>query len=128
MKVLYVDDDADDVYIFKDAIEKIDPTIECDFAHNAQDALFKLKSQRLPDIIFLDINMPEINGKHFLGTLKSNPLLEHIPIVMYSTSENKVDSKECEELGACAYIVKAASFQKICEQLEIIIHDVRCKK
>lgn len=128
MKILYIDDDADDVYIFSDAIEKVDPAIECDFAHNAQDALFKLKSQRLPDMIFLDINMPEMNGKQFLESIKSNPLLRHIPIVMYSTSDSPRELLECRNLGASAYIVKASNFQKICEQLQQIIHQIRCNE
>jgi CheY-like chemotaxis protein len=125
MKVLYIDDDVDDLEIFKEALQKIDKTVECDFAQGAREALFKLKSQRLPDLIFLDINMPEISGRQLLESLRSNPLLQHIPVVVYSTSENQKNWRASRALGAFAYIVKASNFKGICNQLEFIIKQYR---
>jgi CheY-like chemotaxis protein len=121
MKILYIEDDADDAKIFKEAIDKVDPLIRCDVAGGADEALFKLKSQKLPDIIFLDVNMPWMNGKRLLESIKLNPIINHIPLIMYSTSRNDADLIECQDLGAFGYLIKESGFDAICNQLETLL-------
>ena len=63
-----VDDDVDDQELFMEAVNEVDKTITCISASNCEEALDSLKSGKvvLPDIIFLDLNMPRLNGKQFL--------------------------------------------------------------
>jgi CheY-like chemotaxis protein len=62
-----------------------------------------------PDVIILDLMLPEISGEEILATLKSDPKLKEIPVIIFS---NKSDSKSIEynlSLGAASYLVKAAT-------------------
>jgi CheY-like chemotaxis protein len=117
MKILYIDDDLEDREIFHDAIRTIDHKITIDSATCCDEALFKLKSQKSPDLIFLDINMPGKTGKECLKAIKSNPLLSTIPVIIFSTSNSLADIKECMDIGASEYLVKPNGFRILCDVL-----------
>ena len=70
-----VDDDADDVSIFKEILREVNPSIALVSAADGQEALKFLKHQQdnYPDVIFLDLNMPRMNGKECLSELKKDP-------------------------------------------------------
>jgi CheY-like chemotaxis protein len=123
--ILLADDDADDVMLFKEALSEIDSSITCYTAENGEEAL-KLISGLLidkPDVIFLDINMPLMNGWQFLSELKRDPFLEHIPVVMYSTSSYKSDIDKSFMLGAICFFVKPGSFRELKSILQIILSE-----
>jgi CheY-like chemotaxis protein len=67
------------------------------------------KTECLPDLILSDINMPLKNGIEALKEIKQNPALRHIPVVIYSTSDDDSTQKTCIEFGAQDYIVKPFS-------------------
>jgi CheY-like chemotaxis protein len=117
MKILYVDDDLEDREIFQEAIRTIDPKIIFAYATSCDEALFKLKSQKSPALIFLDINMPGKTGKECLKAIKSNPLLSTIPVIIFSTSNSLADIKECMDIGASEYLVKPSGFRILCDVL-----------
>jgi len=81
-------------------------------AGTAEEALSMLRrlgeyaGQALPDIILLDLNLPKMSGRAFLGLVKQDPDLNHIPIVVMSSSEALIDVKRCHDLQASAYIIK----------------------
>ena len=76
--VLIVDDDEDDRDLFCDAVNMVDSSIKCIMARNGEEALEGLKSRvfHRPDIIFLDLNMPRLNGMQCLNALKQDPYIE----------------------------------------------------
>lgn len=119
MTILYVEDDPEDQDIFKEAIETVAPHTTCYFARNGNEA-FKVIDRIViePDYIFLDINMPEMNGKEFLKKLKSTPGLKGIPVIIYSTSNSHRDIEECKKLGAIEFITKPNDFTLICQILK----------
>src|SRR5688572_6254658 len=105
MTILYVEDDPEDQELFQEAVQTIAPHTVCHFAGNGSEALEVIvKSKVVPDYIFLDINMPEMNGKDFLRALKAKAGLSSIPVVIYSTSNREHDIQECRKLGAVDFI------------------------
>lgn len=83
-----IDDDEDDRDFLEMALKEVDPGIRLLFSNNADDALKKLKAgDRVPDIIFLDLNMPRIDGWECLKLLKETDRLKNVPVIIFSTSE-----------------------------------------
>lgn len=122
MKILYADDDQDDCELVIEALEAIDPKIECTMASDGSQALSLLnEGEKLPDYIFLDVNMPVMDGKHCLLELKKDARLKNIPVVIYSTTQDKEEIRELYALGAEAYIQKPNSFTDLCLSLQRLL-------
>ena len=122
MTLLIVDDDADDLQFFIDAVGEIDPRIRCLTAFNGIEALKLLETQDTrPDYIFLDLNMPKMNGTQCLRHLKSSPLFQSIPVIMYSTSRRPEDSAEVRDMGAAAFIIKPNKFLQLKEEISGVL-------
>ncbi|MDT7827612.1 response regulator [Pricia sp. S334] len=117
---LIVDDDSDDIDFFCEAIEKIRPKAKCLIALNGEEALQLLREtdKPLPDYIFLDLNMPRMDGKTCLGALKTDNTLSDIPVIIYTTSGHHKDREETTKLGADYYLVKPTSFDQLCKAIE----------
>jgi CheY-like chemotaxis protein len=121
-KIFLVDDDADDRLLFKEAIELINPSLQCDIATNGKIALDKLKvSTSLPDIIFLDLNMPVMNGFDFLIQIKKENVLNKIPVGIFTTSNILRDKEWTKEFGAQFFITKPNDFQVLRKRLQQIL-------
>ena len=105
---MIVDDDEDDVELFCDALKDIDGELQCVSASNGEDALIKLNNgdTALPDYIFLDLNMPRLNGKQCLKRLKMDSKLRDIPVIIYTTSKLREDMEETRQLGAVHFLTK----------------------
>jgi CheY-like chemotaxis protein len=116
-----IDDDADDQHVFAEALSEVDDSISLLTASNGLDALETLRRapSRLPDLIFLDLNMPKMNGKQFLKEIKSTAQLSNIPVVIYSTSSARVDREETLDLGASDFIVKPNSYGEVRNAIRI---------
>lgn len=115
-KILFiVDDDEDDINLFVEAVNEIDCTMQCFQARNGLDALERLNAlDLLPEIIFLDLNMPKMNGFEVLERLKSMERYKEIPVVIYSTSRDADEKQKAIEMGASDYLVKPDSFTQLC--------------
>ncbi|MBA4058213.1 MAG: response regulator [Marivirga sp.] len=133
--ILLVDDDEDDRNIFCEALQLIDPEIQSVTATDGLEALdFLKKCTDLPNFIFLDLNMPRMDGKQCLKTLKEDKRFEAIPVIIYSTSKMEEDVQEAMRLGAAHYIEKPVNFDDICRKIALVIkgkwrkHSVPVKK
>jgi CheY-like chemotaxis protein len=111
--VVLADDDLDDSYIFNVAVEQSNLPIELSIAEDGQKLLTYLSSNPLPDIIFLDINMPLKNGIECLSEIRSNYKYKEVPVVMYSTTNNRLNVDACYDGGAHLYIVKPNTFEEV---------------
>src|ERR1700735_4572766 len=100
--ILVVDDDPDDVDLFQEALNEVDSLVNLHAAKNGLKALeFLFGTQAItPDLIFLDINMPEMNGWLCLAELKNSPAISQIPVIIYSTSVTRIDEQKASGLGA----------------------------
>ncbi len=118
--VLIVDDDDDDREMFCEAVGKVSTTTKCFHALNGLEALEMLRSGdgELPDMIFLDLNMPRLNGKQCLVQLKQLDHVNNIPVIIYSTSNLKEDRDETLKLGASGFISKPTSFEQLCLEIQ----------
>ena len=117
---LLVDDDLDDHEIFSLALKEAHDPVEVVRAYDGIEALHHLRDTTYdrPDFIFLDLNMPRMNGKQCLEQIKDDSDLKHIPVVIYSTSSEIKDLIDAQHLGAIAFIVKSASIHELTMALE----------
>lgn len=118
MKILLIEDDQIEVMKLKRAAAKLDLDITLLEAKNGEEALDLLKNyQNLPDLIFLDLNMPKINGIEFLNILKKDDTLKYLPTVILTTSNNRKDVLECYKVGVAGYILKPLKYEKYVDKL-----------
>ena len=117
-----IDDDIDDQEFFVEAVKEVDPNIVCHLASSCDEGLELLnKSSVLPDYIFLDLNMPKVDGKKCLLELKKNARVKDIPVIIYSTSSLKKDIDETKAMGAVHFLTKPAAFRELCEAIENVL-------
>lgn len=130
MVILIVDDDNEDCELFYEAINEIDPSIKCWTARDGRQAInFLMKELVLPpDFIFLDINMPVMNGRDTLAEIKRNTRLRDIPVIMYSTTSDTKEIQGYYKLGAYDFLIKPNNFNKLVEALTSIIISTRTSK
>lgn len=120
--VYIIDDDLDDQAFLIEAIKEIEPSIECYTAMNGQEGLNRLDVSAVPfpSLIFLDLNMPRIDGRKFLIEIKKRSKFCSIPVIIYTTSTNQKDRDEMMQLGAADYVIKQADFSLLKENLHAI--------
>jgi len=106
--VILIDDDKDDQEIFQKELQKFDPSIKFLSAYNGEEGLMVLNKNSV-DYIFLDINMPVMNGIDALKLIKQDQNLKHIPVIIYSTSDGRAYKKMALNLGAATYFTKPTS-------------------
>ena len=121
MVLLYVDDDPEDIEIFIEAVKETDSTIRCLIAQNGKQALDILHADLIPDFIFLDINMPVINGKTILAEIRKDKKFKDIPVVMYSTTMDPKEIDEYKRMGASHFLIKKNHFQDLCDAISVIL-------
>jgi DNA-binding response OmpR family regulator len=121
-RFLLIDDDRDDRELFSEALAMVEPVIICDQATDAEEGLEWLQQNGVePDLIFLDINLPVMNGWQLLTRLKKESMLQHIPVIMYSTSSNLRDKKTAKDLGALCFITKPHAFRMLKVMLGVVL-------
>ncbi|CAN5338358.1 hypothetical protein BH09BAC1_BH09BAC1_27920 [soil metagenome] len=114
-KILLIDDDLDDQELFLDALATVDAKTECLVANDGLEALNLLQDllPAMPDLIFLDLNMPRMDGIKFLQEVKAIEGIKDIPVLVYSTSNQA--QKQVGALGTVDYLVKPDNFNSLCE-------------
>lgn len=115
--ILLVDDDKDDQFFFMEALKELGLQVTCNIADDGVKGLNLLKNISNPDLIFLDLNMPQMNGFDFLETIKKDEKLKSIPVVIFSTSKHYKDIKKANELKAIAYLTKPNNLNSLSEKL-----------
>ena len=124
MRILLTDDDADDREFFADAVADIHLNFPVEFCENGLELLNRLYNKELsiPDIIFLDLNMPVMSGFESLQQIRDDSKFKDIPIIaIYSTSATEDGIKNTFGLGANAYIVKPTDFNDLKKLLKKVI-------
>ncbi len=115
MKIVLVDDDEDDRMFFADALQEIEISTELVEFHNGQELLDYLSDPNTehPQLIFLDLNMPVMDGFQCLREIRKNPELKDLVVAIYSTSSSERDIEETFVNGANIYINKPNRFEEL---------------
>ncbi len=106
--ILYLEDDEIDAIKFSSTLKNLDFRQEVVIKENGEEGLAWLNANRnwLPNFIVLDLNMPKMNGIEFLESIKQDPLFHKIPVIVFTTSNNKVDIHATFEQQIAGYMVK----------------------
>ncbi|MBB1282773.1 response regulator [Flavisolibacter sp. BT320] len=118
-RILLIDDDDDDHIVFKLAMAEVDDSIQLLYS-NCADNITDLIALEKPQLIFLDINLPRINGIECLEQLQKDKLAKTIPVVMYSSSELPRDLQLSFGAGASLYFQKPTELSKLISALKKI--------
>jgi CheY-like chemotaxis protein len=120
--ILLIDDDEDDQEIFLTALGAVSGSIVCTTISSAREALQKLTGKMVTaDLIFLDLNMPIMNGQQFLTEIKKNDALKDIPVIVFSTSSHSGMARDAKDLGAHDFITKPDKFNDLVNILRSVI-------
>lgn len=127
---MLADDDTDDIELFCHALQLVDKSIFCRTSHSGNQALKALSDTTLPrpDVIFLDINMPEMNGWTCLQEIKQDKGIKDIPVIMYSTTSELEDIRRARQLGALCFYTKPNSFDQLKKMLAIVKEHVEARE
>ena len=118
MKVLLADDDEDDRTFFREALEEIELSTSLYSVKDGNELMNVLHHEtKLPDVLFLDLNMPGRTGKECLQEIRVFNHLKNLPVIIFSTSANHKDVEEAYALGADLYLQKPSGYTLMVQQL-----------
>jgi two-component system, chemotaxis family, response regulator Rcp1 len=114
IEILLVEDNAADVRLTKEALQEGKVRNNLTVARDGEEALEILRRPAAvrPDLILLDLNLPRKDGREVLATLKADPSLKHIPVVVLTTSSAEVDILKSYQLHANCYITKPVDLEQ----------------
>lgn len=118
--IFLVEDDLDDQEFFVEALNEIENVSLYGIANNGEEALDKLSNNLIPDLIFMDINMPRMNGIECLIRIVQTDQTRNIPVIMLSTVIPQID--EVRSLGARGFIEKPTDNRVLKAHLEKMIN------
>jgi len=118
--ILLIDDDIDDCVVFKAALSEVSSSIKV-YALNVCEEILAALDHCGPDVIFLDINLPKIDGFNCLKQIQSSAKHCRIPIVMYSSSDNMKEVNIAYGYGATIFFKKPTRYIDLVESLKSIL-------
>jgi CheY-like chemotaxis protein len=127
LSILLADDDVDDCIFFKEALSELLLKAHLTAVHDGEELMQLLTNETcaLPDVIFLDINMPRKNGFECLAEIKQSDKLKQLPVIMFSTSFEQEVVNLLYKNGAQYFIRKPSEFSQfkkiIQETLALIV-------
>lgn len=115
INILLADDDKDDCMFFKEALEELELTTQLTIVYDGEQLMKHLTSEtnHLPDVLFLDLNMPRKNGLTCLKEIKCSESLKALPIMILSTSYDEHIADQLYENGAQHFICKPTDFSQL---------------
>jgi CheY-like chemotaxis protein len=124
LNLLLADDDSDDCSFFEEAFLDISPGSSILVKHDGEEVLNYLFQPNiiLPDIIFLDLNMPFLDGSKCLEEIRMNKFMNDIFIVMNTTTASRREIDQSYDQGADLFLIKPNSYQELRQSIEVIIN------
>lgn len=120
--ILFIDGDPEDAELFMEAVDTLKKGNVMRWQSNPQKALQEMRdSKSLPDLIFMDYNIPRLNGLEMLEQLKSDSRLQGIPVIMISGPSEAYMQKELDTDKIIKYFSKPNSFKELVSILDSIL-------
>lgn len=118
--LLLADDDEDDRFLFSEATRLIDPNIACIMVSNGKQLMALLENDffSLPDYIFLDLNMPVMNGWDCLAAIRAHPVYRSCIVIIYSTTLTETEKEQLVNAGAFACFIKPTRMEELVNLLK----------
>lgn len=115
ISILLADDDQSDCLLFKEALGELPVSAHLTIVHDGEQLMAELakKGSKLPDVLFLDLNMPRKNGFASLGEIKRSTELQNLPVIIFSTSSEMESVKRVFRDAAHYYISKPVDFSQL---------------
>jgi two-component system response regulator len=126
LSVLLVEDNPVEVELTREVLEECKITVDMHDVHNGIDALSYLRREgkfvnaRKPDLVLLDLNLPGMDGRDVLKTIKQDEALKNIPVLILTTSKDQNDISKTYNLGANCYIPKPVGFNEFSNVIQSI--------
>jgi CheY-like chemotaxis protein len=118
--IVLADDDSDDIDIFKDSLNEVHSDIRLESVSNGKQ-LMELISHFLPDLLFIDLDMPVKNGLECLVEIRSNPKMESLPVIVFSSTTRPANIQTAYEMGAHLFLIKSSSYEDYKSALKAIL-------
>lgn len=126
--ILLVEDDPNDVELILEGLARDHLANEVVVARDGAEALdylycqgnFQTRSGGNPAVVLLDIKLPKVNGMEVLRTIKGDPWLKQVPVVMLTSSREERDLLESYANGVNAYVVKPVEFQELVKAVTLL--------
>ncbi len=115
------DDDKDDGDLFTDVVKQILPLSTVTVIGRGDLLMEKLKGEERPDCLFLDINMPEMDGLECLLQIRAQRIFRNLPIIIFSSTTQPAHLSTSYEYGANLFYTKPSSFQELIAGLSSIL-------
>ena len=124
LNILLADDDTDDCQFFKDAVTVFIPAANFTAVHDGDELMQLLgnETNKMPDMLFLDLNMPRKNGFECLTAIKQHKKLKTLPVAIFSTSKIQDEVTAVFKTGADVYIRKPRSFEQLVKVIRHALH------
>jgi CheY-like chemotaxis protein len=118
--VLLADDDRDDHYFFREVLQDINTTFRFDVVDDGGELLLLLQHY-VPDILFLDLEMPVKNGLECLREIRENPSTKDLPVVVFSSTTRSVNIDTAYDIGADLFFIKPSTFSDLKSSLTALL-------
>lgn len=121
IKILSIEDNPGDILLLQEALSEMGGGTTMENKINGQEGLEYLRSlhpDKLPDLIFLDLNLPRLNGKEVLAAIKSDQMLKRIPVIVLTASSAEKDITESYVLAANCYVTKPLGLDEFLETIK----------
>lgn len=119
--IVLADDDEDDREVFEMAVKELNIPLQLSQEKDGMKLLSFLDTNKKPDLIFLDLNMPKMKGTECLQIIRKNERFKKLPIIILSTSNAARDIDRCYELGANYYIIKPFSYKELASIIKKLV-------
>ena len=121
LNILLADDDFDDCNFFKQALEALPLSTKLSIVNDGEQLMIYLdeNAENLPDVLFLDLNMPRKNGLECLSDIKQDKKLKDLPVVIFSTSNSPDKINMVFKIGGLVYVHKPGDFSQL---KQVILH------
>lgn len=126
--ILLVEDSAADIMLIKEAFKECELELNLNTVMDGEEAIkYLLKKEKYttavePDLIFLDLNLPKVNGQEVLRQIKTNPSLKHIPVIVLTSSQNAEDINLAYSMQANCYIQKPIDLEEFIQAIKTAIN------